>query len=195
MLDVRPPIPRLINSASGGLSLDGTWQGRQFTTDEFAPNPPFNAFIGNPQAGRVRAFCMVKVGGVDITDRIMPYLLSVRIIHRPLLSAEIEIDDRDARLPIPPVNTPISIQLGWINERSGLLFSGLPREVEYSDARQGGRHMTVHVFGLNITNKIKEPGPTTSARAHRQGRTRARRTVWMSSSSRTPRWLAWSSIT
>ncbi len=164
LLDVRPPIPRLINSASGGLSLDGTWQGKQFTTDIFAvdangnPTTPYNPFIGNQQAGRVRAFCVIKVGGVDITDRLMPYLLSVRVILRGLQTAEIEIDDRDARLPIPPVNTPIEIQMGWINERSGLLFRGKTMDLEYSDARQGGRHMTVHAFGIDFTNGIKEPG-------------------------------------
>lgn len=158
LLETRPPKPRLINSASGGMQLDGTWQGRQFTTDEFAPTPPYNAFIGNPQAARVRAFCVIKVGDVDITDRIMPYLISVRIILRSLLSAEIEIDDRDARLPIPAVGTPVSIQMGWLNERGGLLFSGVTMDVEYSDARQGGRHMTVHVFGIDFSNRIKEPG-------------------------------------
>lgn len=158
LYDSRPSRPRLINSASGGLSLDGTWQGKQFTTDQFGNPTGVNWFIGNPQAPRVRAFCVVMVGGIDITDRLMPYLISLRIIQRPLLSAEIEIDDRDARLPIPPVKTPISIQLGWMNERAGLVFSGVVWEVEYSDARQGGRHMTVHVFGLDITNKIKEPG-------------------------------------
>lgn len=158
LLDVRPPKPRLINSASGGLALDGTWQGRQYTTDEFAPTPPYNAFIGNPQAARVRAFCVVKAGGIDITNKLMPYLISLRIIQRPLLSAEIEIDDRDARLPIPPVGTYIEIQLGWINERSGLLFRGKTMDLEYSDARQGGRHMTVHAFGIDFTNAIKQPG-------------------------------------
>ena len=166
LLDTRPPKPRLINSASGGLALDGTWQGRQYTTDIFAAkdangnliNPLYNPFIGNNQAGRVQAFCVVKAGNIDITDRLMPYLISLRIIQRPLLTAEIEIDDRDARLPIPPVTTPIEIQLGWINERSGLLFRGFTMDVEYSDARQGGRHMTVHCSGIDFTNKIKEPG-------------------------------------
>ena len=165
-IDTRPPKPRLINSASGGLALDGTWQGRQYTTDIFAAtdangnllNPLYNPFIGNPQAGRVRAVCSIKVGGIDITDKLLPYLISVRVIHRSLLSAEIEIDDRDARLPIAPVNTPISIYIGWYNDHTGLLFNGLVWETEYSDDRKGGRRMTVHVFGLDITNKIKEPG-------------------------------------
>jgi phage protein D len=172
LLDTRPPKARLINSASGGLSLDGTWQGKQYTTDIFATNtkPPLNIFvdnppvprpnpfIGNPQAARVRAFCVVVVAGVDITDRIMPYLISLRIIHRPLLTAEIEIDDRFGRLPLPPAGAGITIYLGWRGEQGGLLFSGNVWEVEYADARQGGRHMTVHALGINITNNIKEPG-------------------------------------
>jgi Bacteriophage probable baseplate hub protein len=158
LLETRPPKPRLINSASGGLNL-------QYTTDIFAidangnPTVAYNPFIGNAkQAARVRAFCVIKINGLDITDRIMPFLISVRIIHRPLLTAEIEIDDRKGWLPLPPVKADVEIQLGWVNERSGLLFNGKVWEVEYSDARQGGRHMTVHVFGIDITNKIKEPG-------------------------------------
>jgi hypothetical protein len=101
---------------------------------------------------------VIIVGGIDVTNKILPFLISVRIIQRPLLTAEIEIDDRYGWLPLPPVSAAVEIQLGWINEpASGLLFSGNVWEVEYSDARQGGRHMTVHVFGINITNKIKEP--------------------------------------
>lgn len=172
LLDTRPPKARLINSASGGFSLDGTWQGKQYTTDIFATNtkPPLNIFvdnppvprpnpfIGNPQAARVRAYCVVKVNGVDITNKIMPYLISLRIIQRPLLTAEIEVDDRYGRLPLPPVKAAVSINLGWIGEESGLLFTGSVWEVEYADARQGGRHMTVHALGFDITNKVKEPG-------------------------------------
>jgi hypothetical protein len=92
-----PPAKATAHQQRQRWSAFGRDLAREYTTDIFAAdpaNPPYNPFIGNAQAGRVRAFCVIKVGGVDITDRIMPYLLSVRIIHRPLLTAEIEIDDR-----------------------------------------------------------------------------------------------------
>jgi hypothetical protein len=162
ILDTRPGPPKLLNSASGGVNT-------RFTTDIFSGTdnngnpipPPPNPFIGSPvQTNRLQAFCIVIVGGVDITDKLNPYLISVRVVDTKIPTAEIEIDDRDARLPIPPLRAPISVNLGWIAEGSYMNFEGEVVDIEYSDARGGGgRHMTVHCRASNnVANKAKEPG-------------------------------------
>ena len=83
---------------------------------------------------------MIKIDGFDITDRLMPYLISVRIIHRPLLTAEIEIDDRDARLPIPPVKAPMwkSVGLGQRAQRAVVQRQGRGKSNTATRARAGG---------------------------------------------------------
>ena len=160
ILDTRPGPPKLLNSASGGVNT--------YTTDIFAfdndgnplPLKP-NLFIGSPvQTNRLQAFCIINVAGVDITDKLNPYLISVRVVDSKVPTAEIEIDDRDARLPIPPLRAPIDISLGWDAEGSVLSFQGEVQDIEYSDARGGGgRHMTVHCRAQNaVGNKAKEPG-------------------------------------
>jgi hypothetical protein len=160
ILDTRPGPPQLLNSASGGVNT-------RYTTDIFSGTdnngnplpPPPNPFIGSPiQTNRLQAFCTVIVAGVDITDKLNPYLISLRIVDAKVPTAEIEIDDRDARLPIPPYNADVSIYIGWVAEATYVNFKGVIVDLEYSDARQGGRHMTVHCRADSLNTKMKEPG-------------------------------------
>jgi hypothetical protein len=123
------------------------------------PGDGFDPFLGDPiQTNRLKAWCKVEFGGVDITHRLDPHLIAVRIVDRSLPTCEIEIDDRDGRLPIPPFNAPVVVQLGWENEGGATVFRGRQQDLEYGFARQGGgRRMWVHAYGADMYSKIKEP--------------------------------------
>ena len=68
------------------------------------------------QSQRFRAFVKVIVDGRDVTDRLDPYLVSVLVKDGGTWEAHIELDDRDARLDIPPFNAPLVVELGWTSE-------------------------------------------------------------------------------
>lgn len=56
-----------------------------------------------------------NAGMLDVTSVLEPYLISVDVTLRSASQdrASIELDDRDARLPIPPYNAPCLILMGW----------------------------------------------------------------------------------
>jgi hypothetical protein len=70
------------------------------------------------QHGHRRAHCYINVAGKDVTNALMPYLISVRAIDKSdgWNEAHIELDDRDAQLQIPPDDSPVTIELGWAGE-------------------------------------------------------------------------------
>ena len=73
----------------------------------------FDPFQGTEvQTFRYRAHCRITVNGLDVTDRLEPHLVSVRVIDGSPFTAEIELDDRDARLPAPPPGAAVMIELG-----------------------------------------------------------------------------------
>jgi phage protein D len=117
-------------------------------------------FLGRrQQTSRMRAFCSISVGGVDVTNQLDPHLISVRVLlGSPSTSAEIELDDRDATLPIPPIGSRADIALGWQSESMIGVFSGLILDFEHGFGRkQGGRRMWVHADGADLLGKLKEP--------------------------------------
>src|SRR5262245_51952898 len=61
---------------------------------------PFTPSIARETLRR-KAYCVINVGGIDVTNRLDPHLLSVTVILRADMydEAHIEIDDRDGRLP------------------------------------------------------------------------------------------------
>jgi hypothetical protein len=119
----------------------------------------FDPFKGvDIQTKRYRAHCRILVAGVDVTDRIEPHLISVRVISGSPFTAEIELDDRDARLPAPPMNAPVNIELGWASESIINVFNGSISKKESAFGRkQGGRRMFIHAEGPNWMSDIKTP--------------------------------------
>jgi uncharacterized protein len=110
------------------------------------------------QTHRMRAFVEVIVDGLDVTNKLDPYLISVRFQDGGEQKAEIELDDRDGRLPIPPINAPIDISFGWAKESMVRMFEGFIGDVEHGFGRkQGGRRMWIHCIAIAITTRFKEP--------------------------------------
>jgi hypothetical protein len=118
-------------------------------------------FVGTvTQTHRLRAYCQIMVGGVDITDKLQPHLISVKIYDgSPEKFGELEIDDRDGKMPLPPLFSPVIVALGWQSESMVRVFHGVIDSFEHGFGRkQGGRRMYVHVKGLDQMNtRAKEP--------------------------------------
>jgi hypothetical protein len=111
------------------------------------------------QSHRMRAFCEINVNDVDVTNRLEPHLISVRIVDGNQFECEIELDDRDALLPIPPIGGKVLVALGWMREQMYKMFDGVILSVEHGFGRkQGGRRMWIHANGWDmLKTKIKEP--------------------------------------
>jgi uncharacterized protein len=111
------------------------------------------------QTNRMKAYCIVIVDGIDITSKIEPHLISVRIVDGDQFQCEIEIDDRDAKLPIPPILAQVEVHLGWERESMYKMFNGQIMDFEHGFGRkQGGRRMWVHANGTNtLSTKMKQP--------------------------------------
>lgn len=133
---------------------------------------PFTPVGGGPiQSGRLKAYVRITISGmpvigvsgaVDVTEALAPYLLSVRCKDGYLGSdynCEIELDDRDAQLPIPPLGAHINIAMGWLGEGPPpTVWDGEIKEVEHGCARkEGGRRMWIHGAGDRMLSNAKEP--------------------------------------
>lgn len=126
------------------------------TIYDFPSGDPFN---GDPvQANRMRAIVKVVVDGVDVTSRLQPFLISVRVIQYDQNSIELELDDRDGRLPIPPIPSPIQVTIGWSTESGQLIANGQVSEVISGfNRQQGGRRMWVRGTAVPFYAGIKTP--------------------------------------
>ncbi|HVX58054.1 MAG TPA: hypothetical protein VHA37_10135, partial [Candidatus Saccharimonadales bacterium] len=120
-----------------------------------------NAFFSTPQVGqtkRYRAYCKILVNGTDVTNRLDPYLLSVTVHNAGVWTAQIELDDRDGRLAIPPLESPLQIWLGWTSEQSYKQFDGFISDVEHGFGRRlGGRRMFITGSGWKQSSSVKSP--------------------------------------
>ena len=117
-------------------------------------------FIGTvEQTHRHKAYCKVIVAGIDITASIEPFLISVRIVDGDNFQCEIELDDRDAKLPIPPLLSSVHVLLGWQSENMVKMFDGKIQDLEHGFGRkQGGRRMWVHAYGTDfLGTHVKTP--------------------------------------
>ena len=58
------------------------------------------------------------VDGQDITNRLLPYLISVQVIDNiaEFDQCNIELDDRNAELQIPPDKARVQVYMGWASE-------------------------------------------------------------------------------
>jgi hypothetical protein len=70
------------------------------------------------QGPRRRAVCQIKVGGRDITTVLKPHLISVQVIDNYVEhdQCNIELDDRNATLQIPPDGETLEVLIGWAGE-------------------------------------------------------------------------------
>jgi phage protein D len=120
---------------------------------------PFTPAIARETLRR-KAYCKINVGGIDVTNRLDPHLISVTVILRADMydEAHIEIDDRDGRIPIPPLYAPVQIALGWEHEGARVVFIGFISDIASSFGRkQGGRRLWVEAVSLNHNSGVKEP--------------------------------------
>lgn len=118
----------------------------------------FNPFLQDiVQANRLLAQCQVIVNGVDVTARLEPHLIAVRITLAATKSCELELDDRDGSLPIPPVSSSVEVSLGWSHETMRRLFTGLTWDLEHGGDKQQGRRMWVHARAHDQTSDVKTP--------------------------------------
>jgi len=134
------------------------------------------------QGPRRYAACKILVDGNDVTDKLDPYLISVQIIDTVeggTGKCNIELDDRDAELQIPPVGGSLEAWLGWSGEGPRisqpltqeeitqelefggpgmrLLFSGTVAQVESGFTRRGGgRRMWIEGTSSNLQGGSKE---------------------------------------
>lgn len=120
-----------------------------------------NAYFSLPTIGqtkRFRAYVQVWINGLNVTDRLDPYLMSVMIRNGGIWESQIELDDRDGRLPIPPLNATVAIWLGWTSESVYRAFSGHVDDVQHGFGRHlGGRRMFIHAFGADQASQAKTP--------------------------------------
>lgn len=133
-----------------------------------------------------RAHCMVAINGHDVTSELRPYLISVRVILTSTgeyNKIDIELDDRNAELAIPPVRSLVQVQLGWAavgpsnvtdianipipagSERQlpyegGMMIvaTGWTLECESGGARSGGgRRLWITAYAPDIMGPGKSP--------------------------------------
>lgn len=123
----------------------------------------YDPFIGDQvQSNRLRAYCAIVVNGLNVTHKLDPHLIQVRAMTGMNVAdyqAEIELDDRDGRLPIPPLDSSLKIFFGWVGESSTnmLVWDGVVHDVEHGFGRkQGGRRMWIHGRGAEQFRGGKE---------------------------------------
>ena len=106
-----------------------------------------------------RAAFNVTVAGTNITTAILPVLLSLNVsdkVGTHTDSAELEIDDTDARIILPQKGADVVIALGWEGEGMRVVFRGTVDEVKSTDNRGGGRRLMIVAKGMDTTGPAKE---------------------------------------
>jgi hypothetical protein len=118
------------------------------------------------QYNRKRAVCQIFLGSyeidtaTDVTTAIEPHLISVHITDsNAYADAQIELDDRYGTLPIPPLNAPCMILLGWEHVAGEITFEGAITDIEHACSRtqSPGRRLFIHATGENFNSPGKEP--------------------------------------
>lgn len=105
------------------------------------------------QSSRLKAYCQISItydgNVIDVTNRLAPYLISVTVYDGGPLKCDIELDDRDAELPIPPLKSQVTVTLGWQGGTSRQWTFWI-NDIEHGFGRkQGGRRMWVHCSAEN----------------------------------------------
>ncbi|PWT74799.1 MAG: hypothetical protein C5B60_06285 [Chloroflexi bacterium] len=122
----------------------------------------FDPFIGTiKQTNRLRSYWKITVAGVDVTSRVEPHVIDIRIVDMdPVGRVELELDDRDGSLPIPPLDSEVTVDIGWYGEDIPFHFVGTIYDLEHGGQRGegGGRRMWIHAQGADTINtQLKTP--------------------------------------
>lgn len=106
-----------------------------------------------------RALYRVKAGGVDISEKLFPYLLRLSVTDKAGTTsdtAEIEVDDTNGMIAMPPKNTPVQVFLGWQSTGISQVFEGTVNDTRLIGSRGNGRHMAISAKGADTTSKVKQ---------------------------------------
>ena len=119
------------------------------------------ASVVGGQDSLLLAVCKITIGGMDVTSKVRPYLISLEVDDKFDETAgstcSIELDDSYGQLPVPADSAPISIEMGWSGGVIAPVFEGLVAEVESGCARKGGgRRLWVDGTGGNMLDKGKQ---------------------------------------
>jgi hypothetical protein len=133
-----------------------------------------------------RAYCAVNINGQDVTSELRPFLISIRVILTSTGEynrCDIELDDRNAELAIPPPRSTVQVALGWSSTGpsnvtdlgtvpippgsdrqlpysggSHIVFTGYVLECESGGARSGGgRRLWITAYAPDIMGQGKSP--------------------------------------
>jgi phage protein D len=108
----------------------------------------------------MKALFDITVGDLNITERIRPVLLSLRIEDKAGHASDrtrLELSDTDGQLLLPSVGAVMKIGLGW--EHTGLeqVFEGAVDEVRSRGNRGSGRTLVVSARGTDMLGTPKTP--------------------------------------
>lgn len=106
-----------------------------------------------------RARYSVSVGGVDVSSRLSPFLISLSVnlsVGTHSDTAQIELDDTDGRVLMPKVKAPCRIALGWADGGATVSFEGTVDSVR-SSGGGSGRTLSVSATASDMREKAKEP--------------------------------------
>jgi Bacteriophage probable baseplate hub protein len=107
---------------------------------------------------RLRAYCRIYVEQTEITTKIDPYLIKVRVIDKQgsMDEAHIEVDDRYGRLKIPELGDSVKIGLGWRDDGTFITFEGAIADVDHFGQKKQGRRMEWVCSGTNFLKMQKQ---------------------------------------
>jgi hypothetical protein len=106
-----------------------------------------------------RAVFSVTVAGTNITTAVRPVLIGLRVsdkVGTHTDSADLEIDDTEARIILPQKGADVVIALGWESGGMRVVFRGTVDEVKSSGSRDAGRRLMIVAKGMDTTGPAKE---------------------------------------
>lgn len=107
-----------------------------------------------------KCFYRVTVGGVDISARLRPILISLTVTDKKGVSsdtADIEIDDTGGTVVMPAIGAMMEIDIGWGEGATARVFSGKVDEVRSKFGRSAGRTLSITAKGVDSRGRAKEP--------------------------------------
>ncbi|MFC2252513.1 phage late control D family protein [Labrys portucalensis] len=106
-----------------------------------------------------QAVFYVSVGGKDVSGSLEPYVESITITDASGSTsdaAEIELNDADGQILLPPKGTPISIGLGWAGEGTMVSFEGVVDTTPSQGGRGEGTRLSITAKSADQNGKLKE---------------------------------------
>lgn len=97
----------------------------------------------------------VTVAGVDVTDRLRPFLLSIEVEDRDGQTSDacrLTIDDSNGQAILPKPGSGILVRLEGVP-----VFSGMTDTPRSQGSRGGGQTLSVSAKGFDAQGKVKEP--------------------------------------